>query len=268
MILRLPTRPSTAHKGTFGTVALLGGQLGDDKVMLGSIALSAKASIRSGVGMVVFLGPKGLTTELIELVPQAVGLSEKVISEESAKWRAIIIGPGLGVDEGNLPVINELLALGSPIVIDADGLNTLAKYPDLAEQLHDQCVLTPHPKEFERLASAFGVSSPKGLAKKLGCVVVAKGSATAVTDGKASWALEKGNPVLATAGSGDVLAGLIGGLLAQYATSELSIYECAILGVTIHNQTAALWRDRHGSGGLLMDELLELVPEVMDKLRQ
>lgn len=268
MQVHLPERPVKGHKGTFGTVAIFGGSLGPDKVMLGGPALSAQAAIRTGVGLITFIGDQELLTHLIEMVPQAIGLASKAdFSKEADKWKSIIIGPGLGVNKHNISLINNLLSLNKPTVIDADGLNILASYPQLLDSIHNKCVLTPHPLEFKRLANAMRVDNAKDMAAKLGCTVVLKSSTTEIVGSKNRWKGKYDNPVLATGGTGDVLSGLIGGLLAQYFPN-LSPFECAVVGVEIHAKAAEKWREKHGSGGLILEELLELVPAVMDGFRQ
>lgn len=268
MTLQLPDRPETGHKGTFGTVAIAGGSMTGQKVMLGSAAFAAKAAIRSGAGMVVFIGEKELLTHLIEMVPQAVSLIPDEKLSGSEKWQSIVIGPGLGINKQNIRLINELLSLKLPTVIDADGLNTIAEYPELSDDLHELCVLTPHPKEFERLAKSMRVKDENALAEKLNCTVILKGHKTSITDGKNSWSKEVNNPVLATGGTGDVLAGLVGGLMAQYCPWKITVFDCARLAVEIHSKAAEKWRQAHGSGGLIIDELLELIPVTMESMRK
>lgn len=265
MVNRLPARADTGHKGTFGKVAIAGGSIGGQKIMLGSAAFAAKAAIRSGAGMAVFIGNEELLTRLIELVPQAVGI---VYDKNFSKaWDSIVIGPGLSVDKQNIELISKLLSLKLPTVIDADGLNTISKYPELARGIHNFCVLTPHPKEFERLSKALSVRSIQELTEKHRCTVVLKSYNTQIADGDRHWYQEAKNPVLATAGTGDVLAGLIAGLMAQYCPEQLSAFDCAKLGVEIHSKAAEKWRKAHGSGGLMIDELLELIPPTMEELR-
>lgn len=268
MEIRLPARLETGHKGTFGKVAIAGGSIGGQKIMLGSPAFAAKSAIRSGAGMVVFIGDENLLTRLIGLVPQAVGIVYVNNFTAGNAWESIVIGPGLGINKDNIELISKLLSLKLPTVIDADGLNTISEYPELAKALHKFCVLTPHPKEFERIAKAMSVDTVQQMTQKLGCTVILKGYNTQVADGDRHWFQEVKNPVLATAGTGDVLAGLIGGLMAQYCPGQLSVFDCARLGVEIHTKAAEKWRQAHGSGGLMIDELLELIPHTMDELRK
>lgn len=238
------------------------------KVMLGGPAFAAEAAVRSGAGLAVFLGEEEVLARLIRLFPQAIGMvPPDDLAEAAKKWRSIIIGPGLGINKDHIKTIDRLLRLKLPAIIDADGINLLAAHRRLADGLHEACLLTPHPKEFERLAETFNVSSADGLAAKFGCVVVLKGSDTYVTDGVRNWCNETENPALATGGTGDVLSGIAGGPLAQYFPKSLTAFECAQLAVEIHSRAAAEWRARHGSGGLVIGELLALIPETMEKMR-
>lgn len=261
----LPIRQLDAHKGTFGTLAIFGGQINDQKVMLGSAAFVAKAAIRTGVGLVNFVARKKVLEDLIALVPQATGIIEDNFSLNSSSWKAIVIGPGLGTDKAEL--MKQVLKMKIPIVIDADGLNILSENPEFLNDLSEDCVLTPHPKEYERLNYRVNAKTPREFAEKTGCTLVLKGSETVITNSKDTQTSQGNNPALATGGSGDVLAGLIGGLLTQYAPDKISVFECAKLAVEIHVKAADRWREDHGSGGLIIDELIEYIPSVMDELR-
>lgn len=261
MIPKLPNRPADGHKGTFGSLAVVGGQISQDMVMLGSPVFAAKAAIRCGVGLVYFIGQKDVLVELVKMVPQAVGKSL-----DDVKSDAVVAGPGLGQSDESVDAIKKVLSLKIPTVIDADGLNILASQPKLLEAVHDKCVLTPHPGEFERLAKSAWVKTARELANKLGCCVVLKGHETTLSDGQKTWVNKVSNPALATGGTGDVLAGLIGGLLAQHVP-KLSIFDCACLGVQIHYQAGQTWSKQKGSSGLYIDELIDLIPETMSSLR-
>lgn len=264
----LPSRPSSGHKGIFGTVAIIGGSISKENVMLGSPIFAAQAAIRSGAGLITFVGKKELLIYLIRQVPQAVGIiPDGKLNREAGKWQAIVAGPGMGMRPTNKKLLADILALGKPTVIDADALNTIAKYPELFEKIHSLCVLTPHPKEFERLAKALSISSPERMSAKLNCTVVLKSHKTKVISPGREWTEKYENPALATGGTGDVLAGLIGGLLAQYCPDRLTAFECAKLGVAIHSQAAKQWQTVHGSAGLIIEELLGLIPETVQKMR-
>ncbi|MDQ3158570.1 MAG: NAD(P)H-hydrate dehydratase [bacterium] len=262
-MVKLPPRPVDSHKGTYGTLAVIGGQLNDDHVMLGSAAFAAEAALRVGVGKAIFVGSAHITTKLVELVPQAVGISTDLFGKMHSDIDAFVVGPGLGVTDYSYRMINALLELQNPTVIDADGLNVLVKHPELFKKIHERCVFTPHPIELSKLLQAANVRQADELAKQLGCTIVAKSHRTEIF-GEEHFELNKPNPVLATSGSGDVLSGLIGGLLAQYHP-DLSVFECAKLAVQIHSEAADLWRQNNADRGLLIPELIDQIPKTIQK---
>lgn len=300
----LPMRPRDGHKGTFGTVCVIGGQATPPRVMLGGPAFSAEAALRVGAGLAVLAVPAPLMVSALEVAPSATGLALPVDERLSLKpsevaelidrhllsFRCLAIGPGLGADTPQQQVVVRLMAQSEvPVVLDADGLNALASLPEFAGDIRCSCVLTPHPGEYRRLAEALGLdhdpvdpadrlAAASGLAQRLGCVVVLKGAETVVSDGLRAWTSEAANPALGTAGTGDVLTGVIAGLIAQFfrphlgmgaraITPEqqggLSLFECARLGVAIHARAAEHWSARHGSAGLLARDLLAFLPEAL-----
>jgi NAD(P)H-hydrate epimerase len=170
------------------------------------------------------------------------------------------------------------------MVIDADALNALASVAEIHRDFRAPAVLTPHPGEYARLALAFGIDADlvhpvdaatrsraaESLAQRLGCVVVLKGAGTVVSDGLNTWTNTTGNPALATAGTGDVLTGVIGGLIAQFGSTHggpLSLYDCARLGVYAHGLAADRWRDAHADASLLAEDLLRELPDAVASLR-
>ena len=169
-----------------------------------------------------------------------------------------------------------------PLVIDADAINALAAVPNFFEELAAPAILTPHPGEYRRIASALNlevdpideqtrIEAAKQLAQRLGCVVVLKGAGTVITDGIEASVNTTGNVALATAGTGDVLTGIIAALVSQFFTGDsasLSLYDCARLGVYIHGLAADRWAKRSGESGLLANDLLVEIPLVMDEIRK
>ena len=141
--------------------------------------------------------------------------------------------------------------------------------------LPPRVILTPHPGEYRTLAGALGIDTDpvdpdrradaaRDLAGRLGCVVVLKGAGTVVSNGIDTWTNDSGNVALATAGTGDVLTGVIAGLVAQ---GGLSLYDCARLGVHLHGLAADRWTARHGDTGLLASDLLDELPDTIAQLR-
>ncbi len=304
----LPPRSSDSHKGTFGTVLVIGGQAAEPIVMVGGPAFTAIAALRSGCGLVKLALPAPLVVPALTLAPSATGLALPVdgqgrlrpsecaalLDESLAGVRCIAVGPGLGAAGPQQQVVLRLIAGERiPLVLDADALNCLAQTTDFARDLRAPAVLTPHPREFARLAEALSlcadtstergrVDAATALARRLGSIVVLKGAGTVVTDGLQSWICRAGNAALATAGTGDVLTGVIAGFVAQFATqfatqsatqsvtaaSPLSIYDCARLAVEAHARAADRWRERGASAGMLASDLLEEIPAAVESLRR
>ncbi len=299
----LPRRDPIGHKGTFGVVIVIGGQAGPTP-MVGSPALSAIAALRSGAGLAKLAMPDPVVLVGLTVAPSATGVSipvddaDEIISHEAVELLdslltncdCLAIGPGLGTSAGAMALT--LRAIGQttvPVVVDADALNNLAATPQLQLDFHARAILTPHPGEFARLAKSLGIAvdiadaskretGAEQLAQRLGCVVVLKGAATVVSDGQRTWVNDTADSALATAGTGDVLTGVIAGFVAQFASStgasnikgsqSLDLFDCARLGVRVHALAAAVWRNQSGAGaGLLASELADCLPGAIEPLR-
>lgn len=277
--------------------------------MLGGPVLSALGALRSGAGLAVLALPEPLVPHALTIAPTATALAlpvdgagdlrpsavAELIDQYQSSWSCLAIGPGLGSDDTPQQIVLRLIAQEDvPLVIDADGLNCLAKLPDFPGDFHTQAVLTPHPGEYRRLATALGIdldpSDPAAraeaadaLAQRLGCVVVLKGPNTVVSDGLDAWTNDTGNVALATGGTGDVLTGVIAGFIAQFFKPHLGagarqvtpqqqgglgLFDCTRLAVRLCGRTADLWADEHGSAGLLATDLLDLLPRTIHEYRQ
>jgi ADP-dependent NAD(P)H-hydrate dehydratase / NAD(P)H-hydrate epimerase len=205
---------------------------------MGAAVLCTKACARAGSGLVTSLIPEDEFTIIQIAVPEAMASAvEKIDTVDFSKYNAIGLGPGLGTSDESLDVINRVLAnYKKPMVIDADGLNTISKNQELLRMIPKESILTPHPKEFERL---FGRTENNfetlQLALQesvsLGIYIILKGhySVVACPDGEAYFN-STGNAGMATGGSGDVLTGIITGLLSQGYNAK----ESAILGMYLH----------------------------------
>ena len=280
--LDLPDRPKDGHKGTFGTVVVLAGSRG----YTGAAYLSATAAARSGAGLVKLLVAESIypivaarcvevmATPVPEVAPGAVGhLAHEAVARQFRGARAALVGPGLGRDSSTWRLVNDLaLEIECPLVIDADGLNALAGHRGTLGRLPMGRVLTPHPGEMARLTGApvardragrleLAVSS----AREWKAVVVLKGAHTVVAapDGRVSEDPHE-VPALATGGTGDVLGGVIAGLLAQ----GLDPFTAAVSGVYIHGETGRRVSARLGDAGLLASDLLEEIPVIEKLLRE
>lgn len=312
---KLPARKPTGHKGDFGRVAVVGGCALARTRMIGAPALAAHAATRSGAGLVQLLCPDGVINEALAIASHATGRalptdaqgallasqSVAILDTLFEEADAVVIGPGLGRGAG--PAALALRAVQqklTPVVVDADALNELADTPQLALDFHAPAIITPHPGEFARLATALGMdanatddakrpSAAEQLAQRLGCVVVLKGARTVVSDGLQTWSDGTADSALATGGTGDVLAGLIGGLVAQHARpithelarsklggqrrhlpddGRLTLFEIARCAVIAHAHAAGLWREHHhANAGLTPMDLAEELPQAVTALR-
>lgn len=297
----LPVRPVDGHKGTFGTVAVVAGCAGRTR-MIGAAVLVATAATRAGAGLVRVVAAEPICNAILTGAPHAMALAVPVgtdgdmvtqagiqaLDEVLAACRTLVIGPGLG--RGGVVARLALRAVGQeevPIVVDADALNALAGTVDFAREIRGRVILTPHPGEFRRLAEAVGVKpdpvSPGerveaagDLARRLGCIVVLKGAGTVVSDGHRVWVCQRGHPCMGVGGTGDVLAGVIGGLVAQFGPSAfmpggasgLDLFMLACLGVEAHAIAGEAWAKQTGaSAGLLAGELCDLIPAAVESLR-
>jgi len=238
---KLPRRPDDGHKGTFGTVLIIGGCCTGALRMIGAPSLAARAAFRAGAGLVKIAAPEPIIDHVLSLCPSATGFALPVAShgeliaheaaaildEAMANADAIVVGPGLGPSPAIQAITLRCMQQSRiPVVIDADAINALAHVPDLVRDIRAACILTPHPGEFKRLATALNIEDDPAhpasrlqaavaLAQRLGCICVLKGAGTIVSNGLETWECERVNSVLATAGTGDVLSGLLGSLLAQ-----------------------------------------------------
>lgn len=309
---RLPARPADAHKGSCGTVAVVGGHVDADRVMIGAPALSARAALRAGTGLVRIVGPASLLPSMLEIEPSATGvpLPERgdvllphgcveMVDRVVTQADCLAIGPGLGTGEASRAMsLRAIQQEEIPVVIDADALNCLAEVPELHADFRAAAVLTPHPGEYRRLARALRLkeeprskedrlAAAEALAQRLGCVVVLKGEHSVVSDGLRSWSCGRGHPCLATAGTGDVLTGLIAGLVAQFvvrpdvsmpsvmrermppdARRPLTLFDAGRLAVEIHAIAGERWaQNAEASAGLRAQELADLLPGIVEEHR-
>ncbi len=278
---RLPARPRDGHKGTFGTVVVLAGSQG----FTGAAYLASMGAARSGAGIVRLLVAQSIypilaekCTEVIvgpvpEISPGVVGhASLSGIQRGFAGADAGVIGPGLGRDASTRRLIEDLVPrVAAPLVLDADALNLLSEHRTMLPRLSPQIVLTPHPAEFARLS---GLETPavqqdrRGIASRFAKVwnkvVVLKGAGTVIAapDGRVTLNAVA-TPALASGGTGDVLAGVIAGLMGQ----RLPPFEAAVTGVHLHSLAGMDLEASMGQAGVLASDLLPQLPRVMERLR-
>lgn len=260
-------RRSDSHKGTYGHAAVVGGGAG----MQGAAVLAALGAQRAGAGKVSVGSPMGLKLNP-GVHPQLMTLPDRWLPEQ---FQAVVMGCGLGQSKRALAALKSVLGrTRSRIVIDADALNLLAANPALVAVLTHRVtpsVLTPHPLEAARLlgcttadVQADRIAAATTLAARMGSVVVLKGAGTVCADAAGHWAIiDSGSPALATAATGDVLAGVIGGLLAQ----GLAPAAAALLGAWIHGRAGEIAAVRQGGDiGMPTSELPVRVSEVLNQL--
>jgi hydroxyethylthiazole kinase-like uncharacterized protein yjeF len=226
--------------------------------------LSSKAALHSGCGLVTAFVPKIGYSILQTAAPEVMVLTDKNemhIShiDFSIIPKAIGIGMGMGQEPKTIRAFYKFLNTNEiPVVIDADALNILAYNPKWLLSLKKQTILTPHLKELERLIGNWGSDEEKfektlAFSKSLNCIVVMKGAPTYIFSGGKYFENCTGNPALATAGSGDVLAGIITSLLAQNYSAE----EAALLGVYVHGLTADLARPQTGTQAFTASTIID-----------
>lgn len=264
----LPCRHADAHKGTFGNVAIIGGNTG----MVGAALLAARAALFTGAGRIYlsFLASDAPSVDIMQ--PEI--MCRPLVSVHQLSLNAIVIGPGLGKGSEALHQLGLCLANHTnSLLIDADGLNNIAANTYLQQQLSARqapTVLTPHPSEAARLLNisttqiqADRQAAACALAKRFNCCIVLKGTSSLCTNAQGDCTINTtGNVALATGGTGDVLSGVIGALLAQ----GVSPYDAAQLGVYLHGLAADTLVVRGiGPAGLTASEL---IPEIRYQLNQ
>jgi ADP-dependent NAD(P)H-hydrate dehydratase len=248
-----------AHKGTQGHALLIGGSYGK----IGSVCLSSKAALHSGCGLATAYIPECGYEILQAAIPEVMVITDPIKSHISKikfdlEPNAIGIGPGIGKHPETQKALHEFLKTCEiPMVIDADALNILSENPEWLTFLPLNAILTPHPKELERLIGTW--DSEEEMLKKAiqfsiayNCIIVAKGAPTKVVDGENIHENTTGNQALATAGSGDVLTGIITSLLAQ----SYEPLEAALLGVYLHGLTADIALPETGYESFIASDII------------
>lgn len=261
LILELYKKPdSHTHKGIQGHALLIGGSYGK----IGAMSLSAKACLKTGCGLVTVFIPKCGYDILQVAIPEIMVLTdkeEKLISEITFDFKpqAIGIGPGLGQAIATQSALHQFLKTNkTPLVLDADALNILSQNKSWLPLLQPQTVLTPHPKELERLIGKWDSEEQKmskviAFSKEHQVIIVMKGAPSRIIDGEIHYENTTGNAALATAGSGDVLTGIISSLLAQ----SYEPITAAILGVYLHGLTADIALPEMGYQSFIASDIIK-----------
>lgn len=262
-LARIAPRAPTAHKGSFGQVLVIGGDLGTG----GAALLSAEAALRGGAGMVsLATRPEHVTASLVRRPEIMCSGVESTYSLTTLVERAdvLVVGPGLGQAPWGRSLLSLAAQCGLPQVWDADALNLLAAG---GVQLPTGCVITPHPGEAARLLQCTVAevqgdrpAAARELARRYACVALLKGAGTliAAPDGRLALC-DRGHPAMASAGLGDVLAGLIGALLAQ----DLTPFEAACLGAWLHAAAGARLGEQ--GRGLAAADLIPVIRQLLEE---
>ncbi len=273
-----PPRRLDSHKGDYGKLFIVAGSLG----MSGAAILAAKGAMRTGVGL-LFLGVPRILNQIVETnlleviskpLPQtkdgSLSLqSYSFIYDFAARTDALVLGPGLSLNKQTQKLVRKLLsAIKIPLLIDADGLNAVGTNPNFLRQAS---VITPHLGEMGRLLKI----SPrevqkrkKEIARDFACkyktTVILKGFETVVSSSEGKIYVNKsGNPGMATAGAGDVLAGMVGALLAR----GFSPFEAAKVGVYLHGCAGDLAAEEKGQESMLASDIIEKIPHAIKEIR-
>lgn len=279
---RLPARPPAGHKGTFGHVLVVAGSEGKT----GAAALAAHGAGRAGAGLVTIACPASLndileakcteamTVPVAETPGRGLGRgAEKALLELAAGRDVVALGPGIGADPETAALVRALVpVLPRPLVLDADGLNAIAADPALLKRREAPTIVTPHPGEAARLlgmearaVNTDRVGAARAVSERTGAVVVLKGAATitAAPDGRVI-VNPTGGPNLGTGGTGDVLTGVVAGLLAQ----GLAPLEAAALGAYLHGFAADRLAERLGPAGALAEDVAAMIPAAMQRMQR
>lgn len=290
----LPPRAADSHKGTYGTVLSVCGSYG----MAGAALLASSAAYRCGAGKVAAVLPRCIYPIVASRLPEAVFLPYRCPSSAAAhllqtKADAVLVGCGIGQQRAMFPLVHRALC-DTPrdrmLIVDADGINWLARHKDSVEKpfvernADGNCILTPHPLELARLLSLDEerrrdllktggehrdeqrMALAQEAARRFRCVIVLKGHRTVVADPRGQvYINESGNPGMAVAGSGDVLAGMLAGLA---AAESLSAWDTAVCGVYLHGVAGDKAAARLSQRAMLPSDLLDELGGVLLEIEQ
>ena len=275
-------RPSDTNKGDYGYVGIMGGSLEySGAVKLANLSASA---MRAGCGVVRLIVPEGIAKAVAPyLLEQTIFpmndnankmvFSEEQINEALAKLKALAIGMGWGQSKEYEKILEYILGnYNIPVVIDADGLNTISKMNmDILNSTKCKVILTPHLKEFERLSKIKiedikqdEITIAKDFAKKYDVILLLKGPTTVVTDGENVYLVKKGCPGMATAGSGDVLSGILVGLLGYNEPDILTV----ATGAYLNGLAGEIAQEKYTDISMIASDTVKCLPEAIKKIRE
>ena len=276
----LPERPAYSHKGTYGHVLLIAGSRGKT----GAALMAARACLRTGAGLVTIGVPETLvntfqsrvTEEMVLPLPDrgngslSLSAADTILDFMKNKGTVMAIGPGMSVDTEISEFVARLIT-GSqkPVVIDADGLNAIAGKTGMLKKSRVPVILTPHPGEMNRLlrspqeAEADRIGTARSFAKRTGTYLLLKGVPTiAATPAGEVFVNTTGNPGMATAGTGDVLTGIISAFLAQGLSPE----DASVLGAYVHGHTGDVVAEKKGGRSLIASDIINAISRVLTSM--
>jgi ADP-dependent NAD(P)H-hydrate dehydratase len=271
----IPPRPVDGHKGLFGRVLIVGGNL----EMIGAPVLAGAAALRTGSGLVQIALPMPVLAIALSVVPELIGLgldesksSLKKLLEFAEKADVLAVGPGLGQASNVGRMLDSLFRLDKPMVVDADALNYLASLKSWPKSFAAKAVLTPHPGEMKRLAKLLGrddvPSDEKGriaiaaqAAHAFGQIIVLKGHRTVVTDGRKVYINKTGDSSLSKAGAGDVLSGILASLIGQ----KMELFDAACAATHLHGKAGEIAGKHLGRRSVLARDVVEAVPNSLQE---
>jgi NAD(P)H-hydrate epimerase len=275
----LPPRYADSHKGSYGTVVTIAGSA----QMSGAASLCSVSSLRAGAGVSILAGVEPVIQKLgapeimYRLLPSTSSgaiskQAQKLIEEAISEADSVTIGPGLSLDSETVQLVQALLkGINKPCLVDGDALTAVSKNPCcISAASANQFVFTPHPGELSRLLNtdikdvqSDRYKSVRTAAEKFGCTVMLKGSRTLIANPLgAVYVNSTGNPGMSTAGSGDVLAGIIAGFLAQ----GVKCYDAAVLGAYVHGAAGDIAAFNLGDTGILAGDIENLIPVAINKI--
>ena len=259
----MPVRQQDSNKGTFGKVLNFSGS----KNYIGAAFLSTYSALKVGAGFVALASENKITDSVSKLLPEAVYLETKEGINNINKYTVCLIGCGLGQSKKAKDLLKKVIKeVKFPLVIDADGLNILA---NTKLSLNENTIITPHPREASRLLSisvneilSDTEAAAKKLSQKYNCIAVLKTHRTVICEGENIFINQHGNSALAKAGSGDVLAGIVAGLLAQ----GMKPFEAAKLGVYLHSRSGELASEDLTEYSVLASDIPKYLPSAIKEL--
>ena len=258
-------RKEDTHKGDYGHAFLIAGSLHK----MGASLIASKACIRSGVGLLTVSIPKEERQTLTTFLPEAMlHFRDEII--DFSLYDAVGIGPGIEKNEATQKLVYSAISKSKQnLVIDADALNILAQNEDWFSQLPVNTILTPHPKEFDRLFGNHNSEAERrnkaiSKAKEYNCIIILKGHKTFITNGTDSFENTTGNSGLAKGGSGDALTGIIVSFLAQ----NYSPIQASILGVYLHGLVADITLDTQSNESMLITDVIENLGKAFKQIQE